>query len=529
MTARVALLHDLLRSASASSPESPAVIQPDVGAITWEALDNLSNRVRDRLHWMGVRDGDRVGLCVHKSIDGIAAVYGILKLGAAYVPVDPDAPAARCALIFADCAVRAIVAERELANRLDPELDALNATPEMLLLDGTGGGASLATALEREHDSAPAPEAETVRASPDSLAYILYTSGSTGRPKGVMLTHRAALAFVNWCSATFAPAAEDRFSSHAPLHFDLSIFDLYVAAASSAPVVLIDEELGKDPLRLAEVVARERITVWYSTPSILSLLAQYGKLERHDYGALRLVLFAGEVFPIPRLREVVARWPRPRFFNLYGPTETNVCTYHEVVTPVPPERVDPYPIGRTCEHLRSRVVDPDGNDVPISTEGELVVAGIGIMSGYWNLSDRSGDSFLQDDDGERWYRTGDLVVLGQDGVHDFHGRRDRMVKRRGYRIELGEIEAGLATHPCVREVAVYAEQPTGGDVRITAVISVSGEQRPSLIDMKQFCADRLPRYMSPDRFRFVDSMPRTSTDKIDYQSLAAPSPVGITS
>ena len=494
-------------------------MEPGAGALTWAALDNLSDRVRDRLRFLGVQPGDRVGLYLRKSIDGLATVYGIMKTGAAYVPVDPDAPAARCALIFADCAVRVVVTEERLGTALQSELAMHDATPAVIALDGTGGGASLRNALDTADKKTPALASDTVRPRTEDLAYILYTSGSTGRPKGVMLSHRAAIAYVDWCTDTFAPTASDRFSSHAPLHFDLSILDLYASAANGAAVVLIGEELGKDPLRLAEVIATEKITVWYSTPSILSLLAQYGKLERHDYAALRFVLFAGEVFPVPKLREIVARWPHPRYFNLYGPTETNVCTYFEVPTPVSPDRVDPFPIGRTCENLRSRVVEPDDTDVPPGEQGELVIAGGNVMDGYWNLPERNATAFLVDGDGTRWYRTGDIVSLGADGDHIFHGRRDRMVKRRGYRIELGEIEAGLATHPQVREVAVVSDQLPGADVRITAFLSLDGDRRPSTIELKQFCMEHLPKYMVPDRFVIVPALPRTSTDKIDYQTL----------
>ena len=520
MTVRSAeVLHDFLTRAAKQTPDGTAVVEPGVGAMSWRALDALSDRVRDRLQHLGVRPGDRVGLYLRKSIDGVAAIYGIMKTGAAYVPVDPDAPASRCALIFADCAVRAIVTEERLLAALQSELAALGAAPTVIALAGTGGGAALVAALDAADAEMPAPPTRTVRPSTEDLAYILYTSGSTGRPKGVMLAHRAAIAFVDWCSATFTPTAGDRFSSHAPLHFDLSILDLYASAAHGAAVVLIGEELGKDPLRLAQVIAAERITVWYSTPSILSLLSQYGKLERHDHSALRLVLFAGEVFPVPKLREIVARWPHPRYFNLYGPTETNVCTYFEIPTPVPAERVDPFPIGRTCEHLRSRVVEPNDVDVSPGEQGELVIAGGNVMDGYWNLPERNDAAFLVDAEGERWYRTGDVVSLAADGNHVFHGRRDRMVKRRGYRIELGEIEAGLATHAVVREVAVVSDQLPGADVRITAYLSVDGDRPPSTIELKQFCMERLPRYMVPDRFAIVPSLPRTSTDKIDYQTL----------
>jgi acyl-coenzyme A synthetase/AMP-(fatty) acid ligase len=252
-------------------------------------------------------------------------------------------------------------------------------------------------------------------------------------------------------------------------------------------------------------------------PSILSLLAQYGKLERHDYSALRFILFAGEVFPVAQLRELKALWPHPRYFNLYGPTETNVCTFHEIPDIVPADRTEPYPIGRTCSHLKARVVDTNDDDVKAGAEGELLIAGAGVMVGYWNLPEQNARAFLQDGD-VQWYRTGDLVVEDAEEGFIFHGRRDRMVKRRGYRVELGEIEAGLATHPRVREVAVVAV-PDDAGIRIKAVLSSREGERLSVIELKQFCVRQLPSYMVPDLFSFVEALPRTSTDKIDYQTL----------
>jgi amino acid adenylation domain-containing protein len=515
-----ATLHKLLDRSAAHRPDATAVEDPARGTtLTYRELAELSDRARDRLWQMGVRPGDRVGLYMRKSVDAVAAIFGVLKTGAAYVPVDPDAPASRGALILQDAAVRVVVAEQRLAEALQSSLAAFGAAPPMLLLDQSSDAIPLAARLAADAGREPPPAVETVHPEPDALAYILYTSGSTGRPKGVMLTHRSATSFVDWCSATFAPVARDRFSSHAPLHFDLSILDVFVSIRHGATLVLVDEEVGKDPLRLAPLIAERRISVWYSTPSILGLLARYGRLERYDYGALRLVLFAGEVFPVARLRELKALWPAPRYFNLYGPTETNVCTYHEIPATIEPERTAPFPIGRSCEHLRSRVVDEEGRTVSPGDDGELVVAGPGLMAGYRNLPDENARAFLTDDAGERWYRTGDLVVEEADGTYVFHGRRDRMIKRRGYRVELGEIEAGLAAHPAVCEVAVVAVRAEGAEVRVDAYLGVRDGRRPSLIELKQFCVDRLPRYMVPDRFHFVEALPRTSTDKVDYQAI----------
>jgi acyl-coenzyme A synthetase/AMP-(fatty) acid ligase len=259
--------------------------------------------------------------------------------------------------------------------------------------------------------------------------------------------------------------------------------------------------------------------VWYSAPSILSLLAEYGDLEARDLSALRLVLFAGEVFPVKHLRALHALLPRPRYFNLYGPTETNVCTFYEIPRKIPEERSEPFPIGRACSHLLTRVVDSELRSVSAGQEGELCVGGAGVMRGYWNLAELSARAFLVDDEGVRWYRTGDIVVEGPDGNYVFLGRRDRMVKRRGYRVELGEIEAALYRHPAVREVGVVAVSNQEIGVRVKAFLACHDGRHPSVIEMKRFCADHLPGYMIPDFFSFHGVLPKTSTDKLDYQRL----------
>lgn len=509
-------LHAWLLESARRGPDRPALHEPGEGELSYRELDTLSARVRDRLAHVGVRPQDRVGIYLHKSIDSVAAIFGALRAGAGYVPIDPGSPPWRAAYILNDCSVRALIVERRLLDAL-LAVATLPAECAVIAVEVVGGGRGLAAALP----TVPAPEVRDATPAPEDLAYILYTSGSTGKPKGVTLSHRAARSFVDWCSEAFLPRAEDRFSSHAPLHFDLSIFDLYVPFKHGARLTLLGEELGKDPAPLAGVIAAERLTVWYSTPSTLGMLAQYGRLERHDLSALRLVLFAGEVFPVPALRALTAALPAPRYFNLYGPTETNVCTYFELPRAIEPSRATPFPIGRTCSHLRSMVVDPAGRPVARGEEGELVISGPAVMSGYWNLPERNAEAFLVDPAGTRWYRTGDLVVEGPDGVHEFHGRRDRMVKRRGYRIELGEIEAGLARHPGVREVAVVGLPDQGAGVRIKAWVGSTGGDRLSIIDLKRFCAEHLPGYMVPDVFAFVATLPRTSTNKIDYQALSA--------
>ena len=511
-------LHQLLILSAQKYPDRNAVEESDNGSITYHELDLLSDRLRDWLIHLGVRPGDRVGIYLRKSVDAVASIFGVLKAGAAYVPVDPGAPPARNAYILSDCTVNTVIIENQFVERLSAEFVSQHELPTLLILDGTGSGIYLKSALERVEADIPVIPG-SFEPSPGDLAYILYTSGSTGRPKGVMLSHQNALSFIDWCSQVFEPNESDRFSSHAPFHFDLSILDIYVSIKHGATLVLVGEEIGKDPLRLAPFISDKRISIWYSTPSILSFLAQYGRLDRYQFPDLRLVLFAGEVFPIKYLRLLKNLLPSPRYFNLYGPTETNVCTYFEIPAMIPESNTKPFPIGEACAHYQIKVIDEQGQEVEIGQMGELIAAGPGVMQGYWNLQEKSAKAFLVDPSGQRWYKTGDIVVQDGDGNYLYVSRRDRMVKKRGYRVELGEIEAGLYSHPDVKEAAVVAVSSDDNGVQIKAFLSFQGGRVPSRIELKRFCAETMPAYMIPDFFSFLDSLPKTSTNKIDYQKL----------
>ena len=504
----------MLDGSASLFPHRTAVVLPDVGSVSYAELRELALSTAMRLRALGVSPGDRVGIYMDKSVDAVASIFGVMYAGAAYVPVDPSAPVSRCAYIFQDCEVSAVVLTRDLVAGLRSEFSETGFAPPMVELEAAGDGSALRAAVGV--DTADAMPAEAP--DPSDLAYILYTSGSTGRPKGVMLTHENALTFVDWCSEIFQPSEEDRFASHAPFHFDLSILDLYVSLKHGAALVLIPSESGREPTGLARLIAEQRLTMWYSAPSILSMLAQYGRLEEQDYSTLRMVLFAGEVFPVKHLRTLKSLIPGPRYFNLYGPTETNVCTFYEIPSEIAEDRVIPFPIGKVCSHLDGIVVDESGGSVTVGEEGELCITGPGVMQGYWNLPERSTTAFLEAD-GRRWYRTGDIVIEEPSGDYLFVGRRDRMVKRRGHRIELGEVEAGLYRHPLIKEVAVVAAPDEHAGVRIKAFLTSRDGERMSVLDLKRFCAEVLPSAMVPDSFHQIEALPKTSTDKVDYQRL----------
>ena len=500
-------LEDLVRASAQRTPSRIAVEDPVRSArINYDELDRASGEVRAELLGLGVQPGDRVGI-LGKSIGVVASIFGALKARAAYVPVDASAPVSRGAGILTDCGVRVVILPDALVEAYTSTFGRADAVHRLSSLDEYGQALS---AIAGPADSMENPVG-------DGLAYILYTSGSTGRPKGVMHTHASAASFIDWCSEVFEPTPDDRFSSHAPFHFDLSILDLYVPLKHGAAIVLIDAELGKQPSGLAQVIADREITVWYSTPSILNLLVEYGKLDRHGYPALRTVLFAGEVFALPAFRRLKQHWPDPRYFNLYGPTETNVCTYYAVPEEVAPDRTEPFPIGVACSGDEAQVLDEHGVEVPRGERGELCVRGGSVMVGYWGNREKTAASF-HGDPGSGWYRTGDVVAQSDDG-YVFSGRRDRMIKRRGYRIEPGEIEAVLHRHPEIVEAAVVAKASEDGAVQITAFVSCRDGQKLPLIAFKRWCSENLPGYMIPDGFSFHPELPKTSTDKIDYQTL----------
>jgi amino acid adenylation domain-containing protein len=517
MSTDAAHLSEPLDRSALLRPDHPAVEDETQRSMSYAQLAHAADRLATRLARWGVSRGDRVGLFLPKSLEAVAAIHGILRSGAAYVPVDATAPAVRGAGILADGRVRAAIVTSELAPALREAWPGSRPMPRLIVVGSAAElGPSDAAWNAVMADDAPAPLWPAREA--DDLAYVLYTSGSTGKPKGVMLSHRNAFTFLDWCDRTFGTRADDRFSSHAPFHFDLSVFDLYAPCRHGATLVLIGEALGKDPARLSAFLAERRLSVWYSAPSILTLLTQYGGLDLENTPAPRLALFAGEVFPMRYLRRLRSLWPETALWNLYGPTETNVCTAFRIPVTVPDDRTAPYPIGTVCPPLRARVVDDHGRDVPPGAEGELLIAGPGVMRGYFGLPDLTALSFFHDHDGVAWYRTGDLVVDDGTGCYQFHGRRDRMVKKRGYRVELGEIEAALYRHEGVDRAAVVARSDDAG-VSIAAFVSLKPAHKGSIIAMKRHCTLYLPHYMVPDSIAFLPELPTTSTDKVDYQNL----------
>ena len=533
-------LHDYLTTAARAYPDHTAVRYKDQ-SISYANLDQMSSALAARLMQAGVCPGGRIGIWLNKSIEAIVSIYAILKAGAVYVPLDPIAPIKRTMYMLSDCQVSCLITTQERLALLD-ESFLQDLRPALLVLaDRAIIGRPLAgiPLLAWPEALSAAPHIDSDQAhvvSPEELAYILYTSGSTGSPKGVMLTHRNGRVFVDWARQRFRLSANDRLSSHAPFHFDLSILDIFGAASAAATLVLVPENQQSLGVALVRLVVEEGISVWYSVPTALIRMLEARNSMLLATSCLRVVLFAGEVFPIKHLRRLRAAVPEAELYNLYGPTETNVCTFYQVTDDdVAPTRTQAVPIGRACDYATTFTVDDTGAplDLTGNTEGELCVAGDSMMHGYWGDPIKTAQRLISCHQSlassEYAYRTGDIVRRDEGGNYLFVGRRDHMVKSRGYRIELGEVETALLCHKGIHEAAVIAIPNAEIGAQLEGYIVP--HQGVELIesDLRQHCLHLLPRYMLPERFHVMQAFPLTSTGKIDRQALFAWSQVQIES
>lgn len=479
-------LQDLVVNAARRAPDALAVASPE-RTLTYRELDAHADRFATALRARGVRPGDRVVLWSGKSALAVALMQGALRAGAVYIPVTSTNPPDRVARIAADSGAVLVAADESAPvgeGAAPPGPVDVVALADLLDLAPTG-------------DGRPPHEGD-----PDAPAYILYTSGSTGAPKGVCLSHRNALAFVDWAVRVLDIGPRDRLSNHAPFNFDLSVFDLHAAFRAGASVHLVPQETAYAPRQLLEFVRERRISVWYSVPSVLALMMREGGLLEEDQPPdLRACVFAGEPFPIGQVQALRKAWSTVRMFNWYGPTETNVCTSYEV-TDADLGRTGPLPIGTACS---GDVITLD----PGPREGEIVVSGPTVMKGYWGRTPHSGA-----------YRTGDIGRFGPDGELEYAGRIDHMVKIRGNRVELGEIEAAVCAHSAVSDAAVMVVG-SGLEARLHAVVVAADGARPRLLALKTFCSQRLPTYMLPDALHVVDELPLTPNGKTNRRALAA--------
>lgn len=495
----------------------PAIAGPH--PVSYGDLSDRAGAIGGALAALGARGGDRVAIWMDKQTPYVEAVLGTLRAGCTYVPLDGGQPAGRVETIVGDAEPVALFTDR-------PHLAALASVrlPESLRVivvtgdepAGPLGAVPVRTYAELTGTGAAPLDAPPGGTDPDALAAILYTSGSTGVPKGVKISHRNLGSFIGWARGELDVGPDDVFANHASFNFDLSTFDLFTALSAGASVWVVPDVQARDVTALADGIRRYGVSVWYSVPSILTLLTRAGVLTGDVCRSLRYVLFAGEPFPVPHLRETAGCLaPDTALYNLYGPTETNVCTFHRVR----PQDLDgdaSLPIGGPVTGAKLIVRDDEGHEVTgVGARGELVVEGDCVTPGYW----RRENEPMADQHRAHRHPTGDVVSIEEAGLV-YRGRIDRMVKLNGYRLELGEVEAGALRHPDLADTAALV---TGEGAKARLVLFYTlrpGADRPSVVALKQHCARHLPKYMVPHVATCLPEMPRNANGKTDYRRLA---------
>jgi amino acid adenylation domain-containing protein len=491
-------LHQIFEEQVDRAPDAPAVSMA-AERLTYRELDERANRLAHHLIRSGVRPGDRVALSLERSAAMVAAILGVFKAGAAYVPLDPAYPAERLAFALEDSGAKLVI---------------------------TADDISAIAAV-----GACSPVRPSVLTDPSLPAYVIYTSGSTGRPKGVVVTHANAGRLFTATAPWFGFGPDDVWTLFHSYAFDFSVWELWGALLHGGRLAVVPFWESRSPEAFYRLLCDEKVTVLNQTPSAFRQLlwaeeaaAAAGEL------ALRWVIFGGEALEPASLAPWFARHGdrRPRLINMYGITETTV---HVTYRPLQADDLGRGSlIGRPIPDLSLHVLDAHLHPRPFLVAGEIHVGGAGLAQGYLGRPDLTAERFVPDpftgEPGARLYRSGDLARRLPDGDLEYLGRIDLQVKIRGFRIELGEIEAALIAHPGVREAVVLARETAAGERRLVAyAVRVPGEALDA-VDLRAFLAERLPDYMVPAAFVLLDELPLTPNGKVDRRALPSPEDAG---
>jgi amino acid adenylation domain-containing protein len=481
---REATLHSLFEETARRTPEACAIL--DHGRrVTYRELDAQADAVAAHLQSLGIGRESVVGVCMARTAEMIAALIGVLKASAAYVPLDPLYPAARLALMLEDSGAQIVLCDSSTESLASMYPSTRWVQPR------------------RRGALAPSP------ASASDLAYLIYTSGSTGCPKGVALEHRNAVAFVSWAQEIFSAEELAGVLASTSICFDLSIFEIFVPLASGGAIVL-----AENVLELPSLPDASGVTLVNTVPSAMAELVRGSDLP----SSVRTVNLAGEPLAEPLVAALYRSGAVRRVLDLYGPTETT--TYSTFAERLPGE---PATIGRPIANTEVFVLDAHLEPVPIGVAGEVFIGGAGVARGYWRRPELTAERFIANPFGTspRLYKTGDLARWRADGQLVYLGRADQQVKVRGFRIELGEIESALAQHAAIREAAAIARTEADGEVRLIAY--VVGAASPQ--ELRAHLQQRLPGYMVPAAFVAMETLPRTANGKLDRRALPAPDAV----
>ena len=509
-------IHQLLEEQVRRTPDAVAVIFEDQ-RFTYRELNARANQLAHHLRKHGVGPDAPVGICLERSLEMVVGLLGILKAGGAYVPMDPFYPVKRLAFVLRDAGVRVLLTERKFSSVLydigfTASLEAGH--PVMICLD-----------VDWDRVAQESQEPPANKTAPDNVAYVIYTSGSTGNPKGVMISHRSLCNRIFWGQQFYRLSGADSVLQAFSLSFDFATWEIFTALAGGARLVLARPESDRDSTYLVRLIAGRRITVAGFVPSMLEAILQEPGIETCD--SLRKVFSGGEMLPRLLQDRFHARL-NAELQNTYGPTEAAIDVTYWVCergAEVWSDRLS-VPIGRPIANIRIYVLDVHLQPVPVGVSGELHLGGIGLARGYVNSPDLTSEKFIpnpfSEEPGACLYKTGDLVRYLPDGNIEFLGRIDQQVKIRGYRIEVGEIEKILDQHPAVKETVLLAREDASGDKRLVAYTVLRSAQTLEVTEARSFLKEKLPAYMVPSEFVFLDRLPLTSNGKIDRKALPAP-------
>lgn len=471
--------------------------------VTYEELNAHANRISNDLRRLGVGPEARIGICAERSVEMIAGLLGILKTGAAYVPLDPGYPRERIAYILRDARVHTILAQTSLFGRLD---ECMNAGIKLLDI----GAAAQQIAVGDLNDP---PDT----CSPDQLAYVMYTSGSTGQPKGVAVTHRNIVRLIR--NTNYVELGSDEtLLQFAPISFDASTFEIWSALLNGARLVLAGP--GQTSISgLADLIATHHVSTLWLTAGLFQHMASE---DSGIFANVRQLLVGGDVLSPPHVKKILQDQPELVLINGYGPTENTTFTACHPIDRCAEQ--GPVPIGRPIANTRVYVLDVAGQLVPIGVTGEIFAGGDGVARGYLDSPAATAEKFIPDpfstEPGARLYRTGDLGRWRTDGNLEFIGRFDSQVKIRGFRVELGEIESVIGRHPGVRECAALVQEDDLAEKRIVAYVAAKPNIILNLNDLRQYVEDTLPKYMIPTTFHMLPELPLTPNGKVDRKELA---------
>ena len=496
---------DLIQARAAATPDATAVVDGDL-QLSYKDLDARANDVSSMLRSFGVGRGFVVGLCMHRSVAFVTGALGILKAGAAYLPLDPADPTNRLAMLLGDSQCPLVVTQPSVAELLPA------GSWKTIALDKNG-------ALSGRDSGVP----ETSHVKSDDLAYVIYTSGSTGRPKGVQITHANLLNLIRWHIRAFQVTAADQATMQASPGFDAAVWELWPYLAAGATIHISDDTIRTAPERLRDWMVSRGITISFLPTALAE--AMIG-LRWPTNASLRFLLTGADV---------LHRYPQAdlpfALVNNYGPTECTVVATSGIVPPdAKPETLPS--IGQAIDGIRIYIVDEQMKRVPEGTSGELLIGGAGVGRGYLNLPELSAQRFFPDPfatEPARVYRTGDLARRLPDGQIMFLGRVDDQVKIRGYRIEPGEISAVLNRHPAVETSFVTVRAEEASEARLVAYIALKPDAGPQARELQSFLAEHLPDYMVPSTFVKIARLPLTTHGKVDRSALPEPTAANVIS